>query len=90
MTRRCRFLESFPAFYLNNGVGEGVGACVTNTVLLGSTVMETMLQEVNEICTQNQHSWALKPHQQVQHMYRIYIGESVDSLCMDATDTHIA
>ena len=71
MARRCKFLDSFPAFNLNSGLGEkivdkGRAKGFTNTVLLGSTLMEAMLQEVNEICLQNQEGWAQKTHQQVR------------------------
>ena len=84
MSRRCIFLENLPAFNFNSGIGErallrkhkrgprgkrytAMHKC-TNTVLLGSTLMKAMLDEVSEICEQNDHNWSQKAHQQVYTM----------------------
>ena len=55
MNRRCRFLETLPAFNYNTGVGEYFtdehGNWVrTDTRQLGSTLMTTMLKEVKDFC----------------------------------------
>ena len=42
MARRCEFLEKCAGFYLNGGLGSGLQ---TNSVLLGSTLIEVMIQE---------------------------------------------
>ena len=42
MARRCNFLENFPGFNYNGGLGSGLG---NNSVLLGSTVIEVMMRE---------------------------------------------
>ena len=71
MNRRCRFLETLPAFNYNTGVGEYFtdqhGDRVrTDTRQLGSTLMTTMLKEVKDFCDPDiKKNWSLKPHQQV-------------------------
>ena len=71
MNRRCRFLDNMPAFNYNTGVGEYItdekGKWVrTDTSHLGSTLMTTMLREVEDFCDPAiKENWSLKPHQQV-------------------------
>ena len=72
MTRRCNFLDTLPAFNYNLGRGElvtkecGVRA-YTNTSKLGSTLLSTMLKEVNDFCDPTiKENWSVKPHQQVR------------------------
>ena len=43
MARRCEFLEKFVGFNYNGGVGTGLE---NNSVLLGSTIVEVMINEV--------------------------------------------
>ena len=68
MKRRCVFLDNLPGFYLNSGEGEfkesmpGV-QITTNTMFLGSTLMEAMLKEVRHFCDSN-----ITSPEQVRHM----------------------
>ena len=72
MNRRCGFLDSLPAFNFNTGAGEYLkdeeGKRVrTDTKQLGSTLMATMLREVEDFCDPAiKDNWSLKPHQQVK------------------------
>ena len=71
MERRCKFLDTLPAFNFNTGAGEYLldernKRVRTNTRQLGSTLMKTMLKEVHDFCDPAiKENWALKPHQQV-------------------------
>ena len=81
MKRRCAFLDTFPAFNFNTGVGEplkdGSGRH-TDTKQLGSTLMVTMLEEVTNFCHPAiQQDWSKKPHQQVQDYIVNYIHHVV-------------
>ena len=60
MKRRCYFLDNLAAFNYNTGVGEvvydetsGKELKKTDTRKLGSTLMQTMLEEVGHFCDQN-------------------------------------
>ena len=79
MNRRCVFLDNLPAFNYNTGRGEylkdqegkyitdmwGKQVC-SDTKQLGSTLMETMLREVEDFYDPAiKNNWSLKPHQQV-------------------------
>ena len=72
MKRRCAFLDTLPAFNYNTGIGEPIidesGQITrTDTRQLGSTLMATMLEEVNNFCHPSiQANWSNKPHQQVR------------------------
>ena len=72
MSRRCKFLETLPAFNYNTGRGECLtdedGKQVfTDTRKLGSTLMTTMRREVEDFCDPAiKDNWSLKPHQQVK------------------------
>ena len=72
MNRRCGFLDTLPAFNFNTGAGEYLideeGKRVrTDTKQLGSTLMTTMLREVEDFCDPAiKDNWSLKPHQQVK------------------------
>ena len=72
MTRRCNFLDTLPGFNYNIGRGELVtteyGVQVyTDTSKLGSTLLSTMLKEVNNFCDPTiKENWSVKPHQQVR------------------------
>ena len=71
MERRCKFLDTLPAFNFNTGAGEYLldernKRVCTNTRQLGSTLMKTMLKEVHDFCDPAiKENWSLKPHQQV-------------------------
>jgi len=71
MKCRCSFLDNLPAFNNNTGEGEYFiteqGKRVpTDTRQLGSTLMTTMLREVEYFCDPGiKKNWFLKPHQQV-------------------------
>ena len=67
MWRRCDFLESFPGFIYNQGQGELIRPGVySDTTCLGSTLMETMLEEVEVFCDPSKKdTWEQRPHQQV-------------------------
>ena len=71
MKRRCCFLDNLPAFNYNTGKGKHItddqGKRVhSDTRQLGSTLMTTMLREVEDFCDPTiKESWWLKPHQQV-------------------------
>ena len=72
MKRRCAFLDQLPAFNYNTGYGEYFVEPLTgkkklsDTRQLGSTLMETMLQEVKDFCDPEiKENWSLKAHQQV-------------------------
>ena len=71
MNRRCVFLDSLFAFNFNMGQGEYVTdnqgrKMHTDTRNLGSTLMTTMLKEVEEFCDlATKEKWSDKPHQQV-------------------------
>lgn len=72
MSNRCQFLDCLPAFNYNSGLGEykknSCGELVpTNTKELGSTLMETMLNEVSAFCDPAIiENWSHNPHQQVK------------------------
>ena len=70
MKQRCDFLDNLPFFNYNQGEGhEGPGQR-TNTKRLGSTLMQTMLDEVNDFCDPNsKENWKEKTHQQVAKYY---------------------
>ena len=72
MRRRCAFLDQLPAFNYNNGYGEYFidpftgKKKLSDTRQLGSTLMDTMLQEVVDFCDPAiKENWSLKAHQQV-------------------------
>ena len=71
MKRRCMFLDNFPGFNFNSGIGEYIededgNVRRSNTELLGSMLMNTMLKEVADFCDPNtKKNWSSKPHQQV-------------------------
>ena len=71
MNRRCAFLENLPGFNYNPGAGEYKkkgSDDKTDTTELGSTLMKTMLHEVEEFCDPvSKHDWSMKPHQQVRN-----------------------
>ena len=84
MKRRCAFLDTFPAFNFNTGVGEplkdGSGKH-TNTKELGSTLMVTMLEEVTNFCHPAiQQDWSKKPHQQVKGCQYCYMQEKINKI----------
>ena len=71
--RRCAFLDNLYAFNHNIGVGEIIidsssqqGTKPTDTRNLGSTLMQTMIEEANNFCDPNmKNKWAGKSYQQV-------------------------
>jgi len=77
MKRRCGFLDTLPAFNYNTGGGEYIidelGQRIrTNTKQLGSTLLNTMLKEVEDFCDPDiKENWSLKPHQQVMLRYQL-------------------
>lgn len=68
MSIRCQFLDRCPAFNYNQGVGE-IDNCKgirTDTTALGSSLMDTMLNEVSDFCNPAiKENWSCHPHQQV-------------------------
>ena len=91
MNRRCGFLDNLHAFIYNAGVGENLkdregnyitdkkGKRVrTDTKQLGSTLMTTMLREVEDFCDPAiKGNWSLKPHQQVMtQVAKIYYHDN--------------
>ena len=68
MSRRCNFLEKFPAYNYNQGVGSGNA----DTTKLGSTLMKAMLHEVQQYCNQStKESWSKLTHQQVNNFFNL-------------------
>ena len=80
MTRRCKFLDTLPAFNYNIGRGKLVtkkyGVQVyTDTSKLGSTLLSIMLKEVNDFCDPTiKQNWSVKPHQQVRIIIVLSLG----------------
>ena len=72
MKRRITFLDNLPAFNFNSGKGyiKLVGKKkwkYTDTSKLGSTLMSSMLKEVEHFCDSRQVTdWTNDPHQQVK------------------------
>ena len=65
MKQRCDFLDNLPAFNYNQGKGYELGdKKMTDTRHLGSTLMSTMLREVNDFCGPG--NWSNKEYQQVR------------------------
>ena len=60
LSRRFHFLEQFPGYNYNSGLGAGLD---TNSVALGQTLVDSMIEEVTQMC--NQQAWASKVYQQV-------------------------
>ena len=77
MKRRCGFLDCMPAYNFNTGAGEYITnkqgkQIITDTRKLGSTLMTTMLREVEDFCDPAiKENWSLKPHQQVTTLNRL-------------------
>lgn len=68
MKRRCYILDILPAFNYNTGSAEYKkgNKVPTNTRKLGSTLMQTMLSEVINLCKPNINGdWSFRAHQQV-------------------------
>ena len=70
MKRRCTFLDNLPGFNFNPGKGfvyRGDRLIFKDTTNLGSTLMGSMLKEVQHFCDPLQVSnWTKDPHQQVR------------------------
>lgn len=82
--RRCGVLDTLSAFIYDTQSGvimepfvdESGQSVTTSTGELGSTLMATMLDEVNNFC--HQENWSKKLHQQVRsHLKRCF---GIDSL----------
>ena len=71
MKRRCTFLDNLPAFNFNDGGGrykqkQSGRRIEVDTTTLGSTLMSSMLKEVEHFCDPKQiGDWTKNPHQQV-------------------------
>ena len=71
MKRRCKVLENLPGFNFNQGEGFAVDKKTgkqkrCDTKQLGSTLLSTMLREVNSFCHPDiQEDWKLHSHQQL-------------------------
>ena len=70
MKRRCNFLDNLPAFNFNYGRGyirdDRGKRKNTDLTRLGSTLMSSMLKEVEHFCDPRLMSdWTRDPHQQV-------------------------
>ncbi len=68
------FLDNLPAFNYNSGVGEYIivngNRMRTDTSELGSTLVQMMLQEVEDFCDPTiKDDWSHKAHQQVSGKY---------------------
>ena len=69
MKRRCQFLDNFPAYNYNQGIGPKGG----NTKKLGSTLLNAMLKEVIQFCDPStKEDWSLQAHQQVMIGIKTY------------------
>lgn len=75
MKRRCYFLDNLPFFTHNYGTGEYQideetgDKIATDTRKLGSTLMGTMIDEVNNFCNPKiKENWSRGPHQQVREI----------------------
>ena len=81
MNRRCHFLDTLSAFNLNMGVGEYITVeqgkrVATDTSQLGSTLMMTMLKEVEDFCDPDiKENWSLNSQQQVKQMDKWIISQ---------------
>ena len=70
MLRRCEVLEHLPYFNVNTGTGLTFDTVtdkkvITNTRLLGSTLMKIMIFEVNQFCNPSyKEDWEMSEHQQ--------------------------
>ena len=89
MKRRCDVLENFPGFNFNTGMGEYIDQShTTDTTKLGSTLLSTMLKEVNSFCHPDiQEDWKHHPHQQLVYDFK---SESASFLflSLDPTKLH--
>ena len=71
MLRRCNVLEHLPYFTFNTGKGiilanESEKKVITDTRILGSTLMRTMILEVNQFCDPTcKEDWERSEHQQL-------------------------
>ena len=71
MLRRCEVLEHLPYFTFNTGTGITFDPVtekkvMTNTKLLGSTLMKIMIFEVNKFCDPSfKEDWEMSEHQQL-------------------------
>ena len=71
MLRRCNVLEHLPYFTFNTGKGiifdnESGKRVITDTRILGSTLIKTMIFEVNQFCDPTcKEDWAKSEHQQL-------------------------
>ena len=80
MKRRCEFLDNLPSFNYNLGNGEFTEdenrtRFATDTMNLGSTLMNAMLKEVSDFCDADiKENWSSKPHQQVQY-FSSFVGK---------------
>ena len=79
MKRRCYFLDNLAAFNFNTGVGEVVfdktsgKELKTDTKNLGSTLMQTMLEEVGHFCDQDiRKDLAEKPQVELQKNHCLF------------------
>ena len=67
MKRRCYFLDNCPGFNYNKGTGERSRGRLTNTTKLGSILMRTMLNEVDNFYDPLVRiNFTHKAHQQVR------------------------
>lgn len=84
MYRRCKFLDNFPGYNFNQGVGDVRHK--TDTTRLGSTVMKAMLKEAEQLCDyEHRHQWTASSHQQVSmRMYIAVIGIYVSTYVYNA------
>ena len=71
--RRCKFLDELPAYNYNQGAGEvkvleDGRKIYTSTDKLGSTLMNTMLDEVAQFCSSAfKKEWSENVHNQVRN-----------------------
>ena len=63
MARRCEFLENFAGFNYNGGIGSGLNS---NSVLLGSTLIEAMITEAIQMSEKFDYQHSRRKIQQVK------------------------
>ena len=66
LSERFNFMENMLGYTYNSGLGSLTDS---NSVMLGSTLVEAMLSEVEQMCTQQ--DWGSKVYQQVCILYHV-------------------
>ena len=77
MARRCEFLEKFTGFLYNGGLGSGL---TTNSVLLGSTLIEVMIKEAVQMSEKFDYQHSRENIQQVLNVHVITANVHFDGV----------